>query len=119
MARVFRKKGLEFILSITKTGIDLIFSNSNKAINSSVISSPASANISPVSVLTISSEINFPINSSLDISNSLIFFSSSCFNSLGVNFLPCSTITFPFDTSGNKDLPPTIFSALKSFSNHL
>ena len=110
-----RKKGLELILSITKTGIDFIFSNSNKEISSSVISSPASAKISPVSVLTISSDINFPINSSFEISNSLIFFSSSCFNNLGVSFLPCSTITFPFEISGKRDLLPTRFSCIKSF----
>ena len=110
-----RKKGLELILSITKTGIDFIFSNSNRAINSSVISSPASAKISPVSILTMSSDINLPINSSFEISNSLRFFSSSCFNNLGVNFLPCSITTFPFDTSGNKDFPPIRFSGTKSF----
>ena len=47
-AKVFLTKGLKLTLSIRRTGISLIFSISNLDNNSSVISSPASAKISPV-----------------------------------------------------------------------
>ena len=114
-AKVFRTKGLKFTLSIRRTGISSIFSTSNDANNSSVISSPASAKISPVEKLTISSEINFPNISSFEIYKSLTlsFWSRVLF----VIFFPDSIITLLFFASirSYTALEPFKFSEIKGF----
>ncbi len=79
--------------------ISLIFDADKRPKDSSVISSPASNNTSPVFFSTILFAKNLPIISSIEILISFTPFSDNFLTDLGVTFLPASKITSPVSAS--------------------